>query len=427
VNAGGCPRIDDRHVGIATRTKHELVLSFPGFVTISQRDEKLPEGVERVEGAQAMADARRRERSARVGDVCEALDGMAPPALAAEWDNVGLLIGDRGRTVRRVILTIDLTEAVLAEARRLKAEMAVAYHPPIFHPIKRLTAQGSPVAYAAARSALAVYSPHTALDAAVGGTNDVLAEATGIGDAAPLEAADSGDRCKIVSFMPACDLERVSSAAFAAGAGRIGNYTECSFRSAGVGTFRGGAGSAPAVGRAGRREQVEEVRMEVISDASSVAAVVEAIRAAHSYETPAIDVYPLAAVAEGTGTGRVGPLARPVKVAGLIGRLKRALGVRRVQVAGPTQRRVTSAACCAGSAGGVFRQAVAAGADAYVTGEMRHHHALEAAGAGMTVICVGHWHSERLALGCLADRLTAALPSLKASVAKADRDPFEIV
>jgi len=384
-------------------------------------------GVERMEGMRAMAKTRRWKRRVRVGDVCEALAEIAPSALAAEWDNVGLLIGDRFGPVRRVILTIDLTEAVLAEARRLRAEMAVAYHPPIFHPIRRLTAESSPAAYAAARSGLAVYSPHTAMDAAVGGTEDVLAGAVGIRDSKALEPADSADRCKVVSYVPACDLERVSSAAFAAGAGRIGNYTECSFRSAGVGTFRGGAGSTPAVGGAGRRERVEELRLEVIADASSVSAVVEAVRAAHSYETPAIDVYPLTALPEGTGMGRVGPLARPVSVAGLIARLKRALGVRRVQMAGPTERQVTVAACCAGSAGGVFRRAIAAGADAYVTGEMRHHHVLEAAGAGLTVICVGHWHSERLVLHRLADRLTTALPAVKASVAECDRAPLGII
>jgi dinuclear metal center YbgI/SA1388 family protein len=352
---------------------------------------------------------------------------MAPPTAAAEWDNVGLLIGDPLQAISGVMLAIDLTGDVLAEAVEAGTEMVVAYHPPIFTPIHQVTADASPEVYGAARAGLAVYSPHTALDAAPGGTNDVLAEAVGIVDARPLEPATSGGRCKVVVFVPADDVERVSAAAFAAGGGRIGNYTECSFRSAGAGTFLGGPGASPAIGRRGRREMVDEYRLEVIADAAAAGAVVAAIRAAHSYETPAIDVYALQPMPDGFGMGRVGPLARPVKAGTLVARVKRALGVRRVLLAGPKERRVRVAACCAGSGGEVFRRAVEAGADAYVTGEMRHHDALAAAGAGLTVICTGHSHSERLTLHRLADRLHAALPSLKVSVARSDRDPFEIL
>ena len=363
----------------------------------------------------------------RVGDVCDVLSEMAPLALAAEWDNVGLLIGDRGQKVSRAVLTIDLTGKVLAEAGRLGAQMVVAYHPVIFRPIQRLTADASPIAYAAARAGVSVYSPHTALDAAPGGTNDVLAEAVGIAEAKPREPVSPPGRCKVVAFVPAGDMERVSAAAFAAGAGRIGHYTECSFRSGGAGTFLGGSGAGPTVGRAGRREMVDELRLEVIADASAAGRVAAAIRSAHSYETPAIDVYALEPMSEGAGMGRVGPLARAVKVPSLIARLKRALGVRRVLVAGPRSRVVRVAACGAGSCGSAFRRAIDAGADVWVTGEMRHHDALAAAEAGLTVICTGHSNSERRTLYRLADRMRAALPSLKVSVARSDRDPFEIV
>lgn len=362
-----------------------------------------------------------------MAEVCEALDRLAPPHLAQEWDNVGLLIGDRSATVRRVLLTIDLTRPVVREARRRRAEMVMAYHPPIFKPIRRLTAEAAPAAWSATQAGLAVYAPHTALDAAPGGTNDVLAEAIGLEAARPLEAAPSTASCKLVVLVPAGEVSAVASAAFSAGAGRIGDYSECSFRTEGTGTFRPGGRARPRVGRTGRTETAPEVRLEVVLPRERLAAVMEAVRGAHGYETPAIDVYPLEAVGDGAGLGRIGRLARPVTVAGFIGRIKRALGVTRVLTAGPRSGRVRTAACCAGSCGGAFRSATAGGADAYVTGEMRHHDALAAGAAGMTVVCVGHSHSERPVLPRVAERLRAELPGLDAAVSEADRDPLEVV
>ena len=363
----------------------------------------------------------------RVVDVCKVLEAIAPPALAQQWDNVGLLIGDASAAVRQLLLTIDLTGPVVREAVRRRAEMVMAYHPPIFKAISRLTPQAAPAAYAAARAQLSVYSMHTALDAAGGGTNDVLAKAIGLTQTRPLAATVGRTDCKLVVFVPPAEVARVSAAAFAAGAGRIGNYSQCSFFAPGTGTFRGDQGSRPSVGRAGRREQVEEVRLEVVTAQDQLAAVVEAIRAAHSYETPAIDVYRLEALPGGVGVGRIGQLRPAATRRAFVARVKRALGVRRVLVAGPRTGRIHTAACCAGSCGGLFKAAATAGAQAYVTGEIRHHDALAAAAAGMTVICVGHSNSERIALPELAGRIRKELPGVKVVLARADRDPLEIV
>ncbi len=363
-------------------------------------------------------------RRLRAGDICDALALIAPPALAAEWDNVGLIIGDRSAGVRRLLLAIDLTGPVVGEARRCGAEMVMAYHPPIFHPLSRLTPDSAPAAFAAARADLVVYSMHTALDAAPGGTNDVLAEAIGLTDARPLKPAAAGSHCKLVVFLPPEDLPRVASAAFRAGAGGIGRYAECSFRTAGVGTFRGESGSRPAVGRPGRREQVEELRLEMVVPGDRLGQVVRAVRAAHGYETPAIDVYRLQPLPDAAGAGRIGRLAGCVSRPAFVARVKRALGLRRVLLAGPRTGRVSTAACCAGSGGGLLRAAIAAGADAYVTGELGHHDALAAAAAGLTIICAGHSHSERIALPALAGRIRRALPGLHVRVSRADRDPM---
>jgi len=371
----------------------------------------------------------------KVSDVVAALETLAPPQLAAEWDNVGLLIGDGSAAVKRLLLCIDLTEDVLAEALRQRAGMVMAYHPVIFKPVSRITADDAPIAWASARAGVAVYSAHTALDAAPGGTNDVLADVLGLTNRRPLQRSVLGGRCKIVAFVPPEELSAVAEAAFAAGAGRIGNYYDCAFFVHGIGAFCGGEGARPSVGAVGRHEVVEELRLEVIAPKAGAARVAEAMRAAHSYEQPAIDVYPLDDCPAGCGLGRIGSLPRPVTAGTLIGRIKKATGLKKLLVAagrrrppaGKGSRAVRLAACCAGSCGQLWREAADAGAKLYLTGEIRHHDALAAAAKGMTVVCLGHSNSERLAMPALSKRLRRACPGLNVVVSKRDVDPFEIV
>ena len=367
----------------------------------------------------------------KVRDVVDVLETVAPPDLAAEWDNVGLLIGDGEAVARKLMLCIDLTEDVLGEAIRAGAKMVMAYHPVIFKPVTCVTAADTPVPYAAARAGLAVYSMHTALDAAPGGTNDVLAGLLGLTDPQPIEPVTPGRQCKIVVFVPPENVSVVADAAFAEGAGRIGSYSECSFRCGGAGSFRGGGGARPAKGTAGRREQVEEVRVEMIAPRAKAARICSVIRSAHMYETPAIDVYPLEDLPGGAGMGRIGGLARPVSAAWLIRRIKKATGLDKLLVAGRRgrgglQAKVQTAACCAGSCGSIFRAAAAGGAGFYLTGEMSHHDALAAAGAGMTVVCLGHSNSERMALKHLAGTLRPRLGKVSVLLSRRDKDPFEI-
>ncbi len=361
----------------------------------------------------------------RVQDVIKALEAVAPPALAEEGDNVGLILGDASADVRSIMLCVDLTAPVLKEAAA--SQMVMAYHPPIYKPVSRLTAGASPVLYQALRQGLAVYSVHTALDAAPGGTNDVLVAMLGVESPRPLESTVRQGQCKIVVFVPPEDLSRVADAAFSAGAGRIGNYHDCAFFVHGIGAFCGGPGSHPTLGKPGQHEVNEEMRLEVVAPRGAAGAVCGAIRGAHSYEEPAIDVYPLEDFPDGAGRGRVGKLARPASPAALVAKLKKAAGVRSVLVAPAAGKAaVSTVAFAAGSCGSLYKAALAAGAQLYVTGEMRHHDALAASAAGMTVVCLGHSNSERPALASLADRLRALLPKLKVTLSKADRDPFVI-
>jgi dinuclear metal center YbgI/SA1388 family protein len=366
-----------------------------------------------------------------VADLVRAMEDVAPTRFAAEWDNVGLLVGDPSDALARVMLAIDCTREVLAEARGQGCQAIVAYHPPIFAPQKRFAA-GS-LAYEACRAGIAIYAPHTALDVAAGGTNDVLADAIGMTDRQPLRAGAPERALKLVTFVPAERVADLSQALFASGAGVIGRYSACSFRTSGTGTFFGEPGAKPAVGQAGRLEETPEVRLEVVLPALQVAAVVRALRAAHPYEEPAFDLVPLepppaeprrgAAV---PGMGRVGPVPATT-VGAIVAQVKGALGLRRVLVAGPPERAVTRVAVCAGSGAELIPDALAARADLLLTGELRHHDALRALASGLSLVCTLHSASERPALAALAERLRARLAGATVLLSAADRDPFDIL
>ncbi len=359
----------------------------------------------------------------KVADLVGAMERIAPTAFAASWDNVGLLVGDPGAPLSRVLLTIDLTRAVLGEATsRARSDAVVAYHPPIFAAQKRFLA-GSP-AFEAARSGVAVYSPHTALDVSPGGTNDVLADALEMRERAPLRPAPARDaELKLVTFVPPEHVEAVSRAVFEAGAGRIGNYSSCSFRAPGTGTFFGEEGASPVVGQAGRLEEAGEVRLETVVPERRAEDVVRALRGAHPYEEPAFDLVRLAAAPSGLGLGRVGAVPRAA-LGAVAERVKKALGGAHVLVAGALDRPIERAAVCAGSGGELIGDALAAGADLLLTGELRHHDALRAAEAGLAVICTRHSTSERAALLPLAERLARELSGVGVIVSREDRDPF---
>ncbi len=369
----------------------------------------------------------------RVGDVCTALDRIAPPRLAAEWDNVGLLAGDPPRACARALLAIDLTPAVLDEAVAEQCRLIVAYHPPIFRPIRAIRpGRDSPSALAAEALArgIAVYSPHTAWDAAPGGTNDALAAACGARDTRPFRSMPAADRpeCKVVVFVPEAQLERVAAAMFEAGAGRIGQYSHCSFRTPGEGTFFGSEGASPKVGRRGRLERVAEVRLEAVATRDAVGALVRAIRRSHPYEEPALDIYPLEPIPSPRyGQGRIGTLARPTSLGALARTLARRTNALNPTVVGSTRLRVRRVLVCAGAAGSLPFDLVddACGpGDAVVTGEIRHHDALRYLALGAAAIALGHWSSERPGLAALAERLRGELPRLDVRRSRRDREPF---
>jgi hypothetical protein len=259
----------------------------------------------------------------------------------------------------------------------------------------------------------------------------MLADALGIAAETrkPLRIVEpKANQYKLITFVPEKDVDRVAQALFDAGAGRIGNYTQCSFRSPGTGTFYGEEGTTnPTVGQSGKLERAAEVRVETVMPIARLSEVLAALRASHPYEEPAFDLVQLAAPPEKLGQGRLGKLSSPTPREQVIDRIKGELGLNHLLIAGPTSGAVATAACCAGSCGDFVKDALKAKADLFLTGELRHHDALAAANAGMTVVCTLHTNSERAVLKRLIARVVAALPGFDAVLSRQDRDPFVIV
>ena len=360
----------------------------------------------------------------RVEALCQVLARLAPLHLAESWDNVGLLLGDPAAPVERVLICLTLTEDVAQEALATSTQVIVSHHPVLFKPVQRLTpatAEGRTL-LPLLRAGVAVYSAHTAYDNAPGGINDQLAARLGLVDVVPLRRLPEGPRCKIVVFVPDSDLSRVSDALFSAGAGIIGQYEQCSFRLAGTGTFFGTADTNPTVGVKGRREEVSEWRLEVVCPAGQVGAVVAAMRRAHSYEEPAFDVYPLERLPGAHGVGRRGHLPVPMAPADFVRLVASKLGVGQVEwVAG--NKPVSEVAIVCGAGGSLLADVVAAGVDAFLTGEMRFHDQLAARAHGLTLALPGHFATERLGMERLAEQLRDLLPGLAVSASMAEVPP----
>lgn len=336
-------------------------------------------------------------------------------------------------SVSRALLTIDLTDAVLNEALVERCELVIAYHPPFFKGMKRFE-QRDPAArrlVTLIQNDIALYSPHTALDAVPGGVNDWLIAAFGSGRTWPITQMCESPALKIVVFVPKADAERLRAALSDAGAGVIGEYSHCSFNLEGIGTFRGSDGSRPFVGRAGKLEEVAEVRIEMICPRASLPSISAAIAANHPYEEPAWDAYPLAPKPiPGAGMGRCVELTTPITLNEAVTRAKQHLGLARLRVAASSAHAagatISRVAVCAGAGGSVLEGV--ADVDLVVSGELRHHDILARTAGGCSVIVCDHSNSERGYMPLFAERLRSAWGTrVEVLTSTLDADPLSVV
>lgn len=350
-----------------------------------------------------------------VRQVVKVMEEIAPPYLAEEWDNVGLLVGGMQDEVHKVMVCLDVTEDTVYEAIQKGANMIISHHPVIFERLRSLRSDvgRERLVYLLVRNGIAVYCAHTNLDKAAGGVDDVLAARLGLQDVKPL-SIDQRDRLyKVVVFIPKGHENVVMDAMARAGAGWIGNYSHCTFQINGTGTFMPLEGTNPYIGQQGRLERVEEVRLETIVPSSRLDRVIKAMLEVHPYEEVAYDVYPLANRIEKHGLGRIGKLQHSMSLKEFVDKVCSDLGVSNVQVAGWIDEGIQMVATCAGSGASLINKAYSSGAQVFLTGELKYHEAQAAADLGVVAIVAGHYATEVFIVDELVYRLQKTFDALQ--------------
>lgn len=343
-----------------------------------------------------------------VRDVIAAMEAFAPPSLAERWDKIGLQVGREDAVIERALVCLDVDESVVDEAAGQGCGLIIAHHPLFFAKtaaLSDISATGR-TALKAAERGIAVYVAHTNLDKAAGGINDALAALFELQNTEPLGAGEA--LFKLVVFVPTEALDAVKRALGDAGAGIIGLYSHCSFSSPGRGSFRPLAGADPTVGEIGTANTVDEYRLEVEVGESDLAAARSAMIAAHPYEEVAHDIYELVNRGRRHGLGRVGDLEPLVPLDDFIEDCRK-LFTPALRVAGSCAE-VRRVAVCGGSGASLISAAKAAGADVYVTGDIKYHDAMRAVDLGLTIVDAGHENTEKAALHASLGRLRETLP-----------------
>ena len=287
--------------------------------------------------------------------------------------------------------------------------MIISHHPILFKAVNSIRTdlpQGQILA-SLIKANIAVYAAHTNLDIATGGVNDILASKLNLQDMQPLAISYTEKLCKLVVFVPNTHMEVVRKAISEAGAGHVGNYSHCTFSSNGIDSFLPLDGAQPFIGSNGVIEYVEETRLETIMPEKISRRVIKAMLKVHPYEEVAYDFYQLINSGHPLGLGRVGKLIASMPLNKFITQVKMALGIEYVSVAGPQDKIVKKVAVCGGSGAGFINKAAFAGADVYITGDVKYHDAQNALTAGIAVIDAGHFATEQPVLPFVAEYLTA--------------------
>ena len=331
-------------------------------------------------------------------DLLNILEAWAPRHIAWERDNVGLQVGSVRRKIRRVLVTLDVTDRVIDEARRKKIDVIISHHPLIFRPLKALRSEDRTARLLTRliEENIALYALHTNLDFTTGGVSFALAEELSLHNVRILQPHTNVQK-KIVVYVPEQFAEPVMTAMGKAGAGTIGKYENCSFRSPGVGTYLPARGAMPYAGRIGKLETAEEVRLEMISAAWDVQEILTAMRTAHPYEEVAYDVYDLANVSDEYGAGVIGEMEKPQSLKQFLGHVRRNLTIPVLRYTEGAQPTVRSVAVCGGSGSDLLATAVREGADAFVTADITYH-TFQDCDRRLTLIDAGHFETERPAL-----------------------------
>ena len=347
----------------------------------------------------------------KIKEIMDVLELLAPPSLQEDYDNSGLLIGDKNNNCIGALICLDVTEKVVEEAKARKCNLIISHHPLIFRGVKKITSDNyvSRTIINTIKNDIAVYAIHTNLDNVSHGVNSKIAEKLELKNCTVL-LPKADQLKKLVTFSPVANSENVRNALFTAGAGAIGKYSECSYNVSGEGTFKAGEGTNPFVGKKGERHTELEIRIEVIFPQYIQETLLTALKQAHPYEEVAYYIQPLDNLDEFTGSGMVGDLDESISPGALMEKLKHQFNLSVIRHTDSPVERIKRIAVCGGSGFFLLPNAITSGAQAYITSDIKYHDFFEAEGE-ILLADIGHFESEQFTTDLLSEILSKKYPN----------------
>jgi dinuclear metal center YbgI/SA1388 family protein len=347
----------------------------------------------------------------KIQEIISVLESIAPLSLQESYDNAGLLTGHSSWDCTGIITTLDATEAVVQEAIAKNCNLIVAHHPIIFGGLRKITGTNyvEQTIITAIKNDIAIYAIHTNLDNVPEGVNAAIADKLGLIKRSVLQPKNDTLK-KLYTFVPVEFAENVRSAIFNAGGGHISNYSECSFNSAGQGTFKPGHGTNPFTGKVGIRHTEDEIKMEMIFPAWQQQSILKALFTAHPYEEVAYDVVALGNQNQHVGSGLIGELPEAITETALLELLKQKFKLCVIRHTALTGKPVKKIALCGGAGSFLTGAATAAGADFYITGDVKYHEFFDANNR-LVIADIGHYESEQFTTDLLFDILSQKFPT----------------
>lgn len=360
-----------------------------------------------------------------VQDYCSYLEQIAPLSLQEEYDNAGLIVGDANMPVTNVLLSLDCTEEIIDEAIKRKCQLIIAHHPIVFVGLKRINIKHyvGRVVTKAIKNDIAIYACHTNLDNIKDGVNLKIAQKLGLTNVSIL-APKNKQLAKLYTYVPVDHVSAIQQALFDAGAGYIGNYSECSYQTTGTGTFKPLSDAKPVIGEKNIRSQEAEVKLEVIMPMHKVQLAVSTLKQVHPYEEVAYEIITLNNTQSEIGSGMVGFLPKPLNQKDLVSLVQIKMKAKGVRYTAAHTKKYSKIAICGGAGSFLINAAKSAGADAFITADVKYHEFFEADNQ-LSIIDIGHYESEQYTPRLFYDILSKKFPTFALHLSKINTNPIK--